>query len=35
MGLEIGERRAYTRLLARVLEEQKAEMERARTQANR
>jgi hypothetical protein len=30
MGLEIDERRAYVRLLADVLAEQKSEMERAR-----
>jgi hypothetical protein len=33
MGLEIAERRAYIRLLADVLAEQKAETERARTRA--
>jgi len=31
MGLEIDERQAYVRLLADVLAEQKAEVERART----
>ncbi|MDH6463709.1 hypothetical protein M2302_003906 [Micromonospora sp. A200] len=32
MGLEIDERQAYVRLLANVLAEQKAEMDRARAQ---
>jgi hypothetical protein len=31
MGLEIDERRAYVQLLAEVLAEQKAEIERARS----
>lgn len=35
MGLDIGERRAYVRLLADVLAEQKSDMERARVQARR
>jgi hypothetical protein len=34
MGLEIDERRAYIRLLADVLAEQKAELERARAQSS-
>lgn len=33
MGLEVAERRAYVALLAEVLAEQRAEMERARAQA--
>jgi len=33
MGLEIDERQAYVRLLADVLAEQKAEMDRARAQS--
>lgn len=33
MGLDIGERRAYVGLLADVLAEQKADMDRARAQA--
>jgi hypothetical protein len=35
MGLEIDERHMYVRLLADVLAEQKAEMERARAQSRR
>ncbi|MBB6033492.1 hypothetical protein HNR73_001342 [Phytomonospora endophytica] len=35
MGLDIDERRSYVRLLADVLAEQKADMERARAQARR
>jgi len=35
MGLDIDERRAYLRLLADVLAEQKSDMERARAQSRR